>query len=109
MKFVVAGALALCLTTAFSAHAAMVSVRGGFTGFNGFASGTAASCATQFQAFVAGSLVNAPICNAGSLGDGTFVSGPASHTFAATLGSFEFYPQQFGSDLTHNGFRFDLN
>ncbi len=106
MQFVRVGVSALCLTSAFSAGAALVSVTGGFTAFNGYASGTAASCVTQFQAFVAGSLVNAPVCNAGAVGDGSFISGPASHNFGSTLRSFEFFEKQFGSDLTHNGFSF---
>lgn len=104
-KFVVACAVLLCVTSAFSTHAALVSVTGGFTRFNGYASGTAASCETQFQAFVAGALVNAPFCNA-PVGGSVFTSGPASYTFPSTLRSFEFYETQFGSDLTHNGFSF---
>lgn len=106
LKIIRAGTVALCLTGAFSAHAALVSVTGGFTRFDGYASGTAPSCVPQFKAFVAGALVNAPICNAGPVGDGTFISGPASYTFPSMLRSFEFYETQFGSDLTHNGFSF---
>jgi len=110
-RFVVSSALVLILATAGSARASSVTVTGGFTGFSGLASGTFTTtppggpgqCDPFFRAFVAGSLVNAPICTSRT-------AGPATYEFPSMMSSFEFYEVQFiagvPNELAHNGFSF---
>jgi hypothetical protein len=117
-RYAIAGALLLVLIAPCGAHAASVTVTGGFTSFTGESGGAnqipfpptnvASGCDPQFAGVVAGTVVQATSCPErivlGQIIPG--VSGPASSTFPSTLSSVEFHVTQFGDPLPSNRIAF---
>jgi len=118
-RYAIAGALLLVLIAPCGAHAASVTVTGGFTSFTGQSGGAdqipfppnnvAPGCISQFAGVVAGTVVQAGSCPRLDLGNGQIIdgiSGPASSTFPSTLSSVEFHATQFGAPLLSNSIAF---
>ncbi len=108
-RYAIAGGLLLALIAPCGAHAASVTVTGGFTSFTGQSGGAnqvqypptsvGQGCDPQNAGVVAGTVVQAMSCDPRGIFNGQIIPGiwgPASSIFPSTLSSVEFHETQFG-------------